>query len=99
MREEVLKSENDMQEAQEIYLKHVKNGEVSGCMFGNKYLKSSAGCIPLKEWNKFNKKLYLSTYPTYEFFKTADIELYNEDANKIIDKYNNEQTLIFLDPP
>ena len=26
----------------------------------------------------------LSTYPIYEFFKAADIELYNEDANKVI---------------
>ena len=34
-----------------------------------------------------------------DFLKNANIELYNEDANKIIDKYNNEQTLIFLDPP
>ena len=120
MREEVLKSENDMQEAKTIYLKYVKNGEVSGYLFGHKYYKLRTGCFPRggymalelffvsarinkrhhhHELNRFNKKLDLSTYPRYEFFKTADIELHNEDANKIIDKCNNEKTLIFLDPP
>ena len=48
---------------------------------------------------KFNNKLDLSIAPIYDFLKNANIELYNEDANKIIDDNDNEQSLIFLDPP
>jgi|LauGreDrversion4_2_1035121.scaffolds.fasta_scaffold4193323_1 hypothetical protein len=37
MRVKVLKNEIDMQEATNMYLKHVKYGEVSGYIFGHKY--------------------------------------------------------------
>ena len=60
-----------------------------------------AGLFPIKRFlNFFNdKKIDLSLAPVYEFLKTADIEIYNEDANKIIDKYDNKKSFIFLDPP
>ena len=48
---------------------------------------------------KFNNKLDLSIAPIYDFLKNANIELHNEDANKIIDDNDNERSLIFLDPP
>jgi hypothetical protein len=41
----------------------------------------------------FNKKIDLSTYPRYLFLKTADVELYNEDTNEIIEKYSNEKNM------
>ena len=99
MREEILEYENNMIEAKTIYLKHVKSGKLSGYILGHKYYKLRSFCFPLNELNKFNKKLDLSIAPIYDFLKNANIELYNEDANKIIDDNDNEQSLIFLDPP
>jgi site-specific DNA-adenine methylase len=98
-REEILTYGDDMDKAKKIYLEYVKNGEVNGYLFGRKYYSMRCGFFPLNEFIKLNKKLDLSSYPIYEFITTADIELYNEDANKIIDKYDNEKTFIFLDPP
>jgi len=80
-------------------LEYVKNRKVNGYLLGRKYYSMRFGTFPLNEFNKLNKKLDLSSYPMYEFITTADIELYNEDANKIIDKYDNNKSFIFLDPP
>ena len=99
MREEILEYQNNMIEAKTIYLKHVKSGKLSGYILGHKYYKLRSFCFPLNELNKFNKKLDLSIAPIYDFLKNANIELHNEDANKIIDDNDNEQSLIFLDPP
>jgi len=46
-----------------------------------------------------NKKLDLSNAPMHDFILNANIELCNEDANKIIDDNDNNKTFIFLDPP
>ena len=99
MREEILEYENVLIEAKTIYLKHVKSGKLSAYILGHKYYKLRSFCFPLNELNRFNKKLDLSIAPIYDFLKNANIELYNEDANKIIDDNDNEQSLIFLDPP
>ncbi len=88
-----------MIEAKTIYLKHVKSGKLSGYILGHKYYKLRSFCFPLNELNRFNKKLDLINAPIYDFSKNANIELYNEDANKIIDDNDNEQSLTFLDPP
>jgi len=68
-------------------------------MWGHKYYKIRPVCFPLNELKKFNNKLDLSIAPIYDFLKNANIELHNEDANKIIDDNDNERSLIFLDPP
>ena len=99
MREEILEYQNNMIEAKTIYLKHVKSCKLSGYILGHKYYKLRSFCFPLNELNRFNKKLDLSIAPIYDFLKNANIELYNEDANKIIDDNDNEQPPIFLDPP
>ena len=54
--------------------------------------------FPLRDFKcRFNnKKLDLSIAPIYDFLVNANIELYNEDANKIIDDNDNEPSLIFL---
>lgn len=98
-REEILTYGDDMNKAKKIYLEYVKNGTVNGYLLGNKYHKLKTNCFPMNELNILNKKLDLSSYPMYEFITTANIELYNEEANKIIDKYDNDKSFIFLDPP
>jgi site-specific DNA-adenine methylase len=98
-REEILTYGDEMDKAKKIYLEYVKNGKVNGYLLGHKYFKLNINCFPMNELNRLNKKLDLSSYPVYEFITTADIELYNEDANKIIDKYDNDKSFIFLDPP
>ena len=98
-REEILTCEDDMDKAKKIYLEYVKNGKINGYLLGRRYYSMRCGTFPLNEFNKLNKKLDLSSYPMYEFITTADIELYNQDANKFIDKYDNDKSFIFLDPP
>ena len=98
-REEILTYGDDMDKAKKIYLEYVKNGKINGYLLGRRYYSMRCGTFPLNEFNKLNKKLDLSSYPMYEFITTADIELYNQDANKFIDKYDNDKSFIFLDPP
>lgn len=98
-REEILTYGEDMEKAKKIYLEYVKNGKINGYILANKYYSIRSGLFPIKSFNTFNKKLDLSSYPMYEFITTANIELYNEDANKLIDKYDNDKSFIFLDPP
>ena len=98
-REEILTYEDDMNKAKQIYLEYIKNKKISGYLFSRKYYKLRCGTFPMNELNRLNKKLDISSYPMYEFITTANIELYNGDANKIIDKYDNEKSFIFLDPP
>jgi len=99
MREEILKHENNIIEAKTIYLNYIKSGKLSGYIFGSLYYKLRAFCFPLNEMNRFNKKLNLFIAPIFDFLINANIELYNEEANTIIDENNNEKTIIFLDPP
>jgi len=98
-REEILTYADDMDKAKKKYLEYVKNKTINGYLLGHKYFKLKINCFPMNELNRLNKKLDLSSYTMYEFITTADIELYNEEANKIIDKYDNDKSFIFLDPP
>ncbi len=98
-REEILSYEDDIIEAKKIYLEYIKQKDVKGYVLGNKYYCLRSGMFPLSEFYKFSKVLDLSSAPIFDFLKNADIEIYNEDANKIIDKYDNKKTFIFLDPP
>ena len=98
-REEILTYGDDMDKAKKKYLEYIKNGTVNCYFIGHKYYTLRPGLFPIKNFNTFNKNIDLSSYPVYEFITTADIELYNEDANKIIDKYDNDKSFIFLDPP
>ena len=98
-REEILSYEDDMIEAKKIYVEYIKQKDVKGYLLANKYHSMRSGIFPLRDFKNFHKKIDLSLAPVYEFLKTADIEIYNEDANKIIDKYDNKKTFIFLDPP
>jgi site-specific DNA-adenine methylase len=98
-REEILTYGDEMDKAKKKYLEYVKNEKINGYLFGHKYYKMRPFTFPMNELHRLNKKLDLSSYPMYEFITTADIELYNEDANKIIDKYDDDKSFIFLDPP
>jgi site-specific DNA-adenine methylase len=98
-REEILSYEDDMIEAKKIYVEYIKQKDLKGYLLTQKYHSMRAGMFPLNQFDKFSKVLDLSLATIYDFLKTADIEIYNEDANKIIDKYDNKKTFIFLDPP
>lgn len=98
-REEILSYEDDMIEAKKIYVEYIKQKDVKGYLLANKYHSMRSGIFPLRDFKNFHKKIDLSLAPVYEFLKTADIEIYNEDANKIIEKYDNKKTFMFLDPP
>lgn len=101
IREKILSYENDMVEAKKIYVNYIKNQDLKGYLLANRCYSIRAGLFPSKDFKRcFNNKKYdLSLCPMYEFLTTANIELYNEDGNKIIKKYDNENTFIFLDPP
>tara|TARA_R110000822_G_C15194832_1_gene481738 strand:- start:63 stop:896 length:834 start_codon:yes stop_codon:yes gene_type:complete len=101
IREEILLYEDDMIKAKKIYVDYIKQNYFKGWLLANKCHSMRAGIFPLRDFKRsFNeKKIDLSKSPIYEFLTTADIEIYNEDANKIIDKYDNKKTFIFLDPP
>ncbi len=100
-REEITLYEDDMIEAKKIYVEYIKQQDVKGYLLANKCCSMRCGMFPLREFKRhFNdKKIDLSLAPIYEFLKTANIEIYNEDANKIIDEYDNDNSFIFLDPP
>lgn len=98
-REEILSYEDDMESAKKVYLNYTKNGTVNGYVLGNKYHKLRAGMFPMGELHRMKKQLDLTSSPIYEFLTTAEIEIYNTDANKIIYDYDNEKSFIFLDPP
>lgn len=100
-REEILLYEDDMIEAKKIYVEYIKQKDLKSYVLANKCYSMRPGIFPLRDFKRsFNdKKIDLSLAPVYEFLKTADIEIYNEDGNKIIEKYDNKKTFIFLDPP
>jgi site-specific DNA-adenine methylase len=56
IREEVLKSEIDIQEAKTINLKRVKRGKISGYILGHKNYTIRPGLFPLTDFTKFNTK-------------------------------------------
>ena len=99
-REEILFYEDDMIEAKKIYNEYVKQKDLKGYVFGNRYRAMTPGMFPSRDYKtRFNNILNIPEIPIYDFLKTADIEIYNEDANKIIEKYDNKKSFIFLDPP
>ena len=69
MRKEILEYENNTIEAKTIYLKHVKNGKLSGYLLGHKYYSMRPFMFPLRDFKcRFNnKKLDLSIAPIYDF--------------------------------
>ena len=69
---------------QKNYLKHDKNGEVSGYLFGQNYYQLRAGLFPLNSYNKFNKKLDLSIYPICEFFKQQKLNYVMKTKIKLL---------------
>tara|TARA_R110002072_G_scaffold173495_1_gene328138 strand:- start:175 stop:1005 length:831 start_codon:yes stop_codon:yes gene_type:complete len=101
IREEILLYEDDIIKAKKIYVDYIKQKDFKGWVLANKCNCMRAGIFPLRDFKRiFNeKKIDFFKSPIYEFLTTADIEIYNEDANKIIDKYDNKKTFIFLDPP
>jgi len=100
-KEEIKQYKDDMIEAKKIYVEYVKTKTFESWIFKNKYHSMKSGIFPLRDFNRFfnDKILDFTTSPIYDFLTNADIELYNEDANKIIDRYDKENSFIFLDPP
>lgn len=46
------------------------------------------------------KEILFNEYPIIEFLENEDVEIFNDDALQIINKYkDNQNALIFLDPP
>lgn len=101
MRLEILKYKDDMVKAKEIYLTYVKQKNIYSYLFKNRYCSMRPGLFPLRDFNRyFNDKTFnISLYPIFEFLTTANIEIYNINGNEIIEKYNNANSFIFLDPP
>jgi site-specific DNA-adenine methylase len=100
-KEEIKQYEDDMIEAKKKYVEYLKSETLESWVFKQKYSGMRPGLFPLRDFNRyFNDKIFdFTTSPIYDFLTNADIELYKEDANKIIDKYDNKKTFIFLDPP
>jgi site-specific DNA-adenine methylase len=100
VREEILNNADDINEAKSKYLKYLKNKDLNAYIFKNKYYSQRPGLFPIRDFkSRFNIKLDFKSSPIFEFLTTADIEIYNEYANIIIDKYDNPNSFIFLDPP
>lgn len=98
-REEILTIFDDSETAKNIYVNYIKNEKVNGYILANKYHKIRAGMFPMNENYRMKKELNLKSSPIFEFLTKAKIEIYNTDANKIINDYDNEKSFIFLDPP
>jgi site-specific DNA-adenine methylase len=64
---------------------------------GHKYYTIRPKLYPqeLKQFKNINIKLS----PFYDFLTTANIEFYNIEGIKILEKYNKKNCFIFLDPP
>lgn len=101
IREEILTYEDDMIEAKKIYIEYIKQKNINAYVLANKCCNMRASMFPSRDFKRFfnDKKIDLYTALIYEFLTTADIEIYNENGNKIIAKYDNKKTFIFLDPP
>lgn len=81
------------------YLEYIKKKQLSSYIFGNKYYAIRANTYPIMKMQVFNKVFKFNEYPIYDFLQNEDVEIYDEDAINIIEKYNDENTIIFLDPP
>lgn len=99
MATEIINNLDDVNEAKKIYLKHYKGGELAGYILAHKYYTMRHGMFPIRDVKTIKNNLDFSKFPFYDFLTTADIEIYNVNANKIIDENDNDKTLIFLDPP
>jgi len=101
IREEILTYEDDMESAKKIYLEYIKKNNISSYFLSHKYYALRPALFPSRkqDFKNFYSKIDISQHPVYEFFTNADIELYNEDAFNIIDKYDYETSFMFLDPP
>ena len=67
--------------------------------FTNKYNGMRPGLFPLRNFKMFYKECNISKFPIFEFLTTANIEIHNINGIEIIEKYNNKNSFIFLDPP
>jgi site-specific DNA-adenine methylase len=101
MRADILKYENDMITAKIKYLEYINQNKISSWVLKRKCYSMIAGIFPIRDFKRhFNdKQIDLLKIPILDFLTNADIEIYNEDANKIIDRYDKEKSFIFLDPP
>lgn len=98
---EIFAYEDDIDTAKKIYVNYIKKNDFIAYLLGHKYYNLRPTLFPIRkqDFKKFNEKLILSQHPMYEFLTNANIELYNEDAINIIDKYDNKKSFMFLDPP
>jgi site-specific DNA-adenine methylase len=84
----------------EEYLKIVKKNDFNGWIIANKIHYIHVGLYKVGyKYNK-DKPFKVRDYPIYNFIKNEDIEIYNEDAIDIVNKYkDNKDNFIFIDPP
>lgn len=91
---------DNFDEAKKIYLSYFKSDNLAGRLFCKKYMKLREGMMPTgRDLPRLKKEFKFSDYPIFYFLRDADIELHNDDANRIINKYDNSNAFIFLDPP
>lgn len=82
----------------EKYKEYVKKG-FKGWLFGNKYYAIRPYLYPATDLKRLNTKMEFKDKPIYKFLINEDVEIYNKDAIEIIEQYDKEDCLIFLDPP
>jgi site-specific DNA-adenine methylase len=86
--------------AKKYYMDYIKGEGTANNLFKLKYYKLRAGMMPTgRDLKRFDKEFKFSDYPVYEFLTNANIEIHCTDANDIINKYNDSNSFIFLDPP
>lgn len=83
----------------EKYLTYIKNNTLNGYIFKNKYYAMRPGMFPIREMSRMKKPFKFTDYPIYHFLTTEDVEIYNKEAIDIIKEYDNDNCLVFLDPP
>jgi site-specific DNA-adenine methylase len=98
---EIYAYEDDMDSAKKIYLEYIKKNNLTAYILSHRHYLLRPALFPIRkqDFKKFYNNLDFTQHPIYDFLTNADIELYNEDAINIIDKYDNENSFMFLDPP
>jgi 16S rRNA G966 N2-methylase RsmD len=75
----------------------IKDTDIKNQFLKNKFYSIRQGLYPT---NKTFSSIKLKNYPIYKFFNEANIIYTNKDALEIIEEEkNNENNIIFLDPP